>query len=385
MLWKTTPTKLLLLCLLVAACSSNEKKPQIDPSLKAARDREVKMAAAFEQASIMLDDGYFDKAAKRLDALRVEKPVSTLDGMILYNSGIAHYKSGNCEASKERFREALRFAKAKKVKGLAVRSKLRLTEVYSCLGDRKNTLITLLEVYRERLSLPPEIGEAEVPARIASAYAQNGNRRMANRFFKKAERGLQLVERRHQNTRAFKSHMAKTLFMMGNMSSVHPDGMESRAYFNAVKSLQKYLYRAVQAEQSPWSNQASEQIISAYEKTWAFVDRSEEKSEELTKIEYRKNRKARAEIVKNAIQALSALRREVIPESKDKKSVNNLFLVLNREERKMRNYLATSAPGTELRPEAQKLIGKKREGKVKSRETVLERKARQRLPQKRKQ
>jgi hypothetical protein len=176
--------------------------------------------------------------------------------------------------------------------------------------------------------------------------------------------------------------MAKTLFTMGSLKILSPQNMESSEYYNAVISLQKYLYRAVRSEEKPWASQSADEIIAAYKNVWSFVDRVKSSETEDQVLANREERKAKAQVVMNALGALRELQRQSIPSKQSAMSSQELLATLSKEELRMKNYLATEAAGTSLSKEAQKLEALKREGRVKSEESVLEKNAKKRLPNK---
>jgi hypothetical protein len=226
-------------------------------------------------------------------------------------------------------------------------------------------MVNLVEVYRDRKYLPPEVGEAEVPARLAAAYARDGNGKMAEKYFKSAEAGLAQVRGSKSMPKEQREILAHTLFLMGNMVQLNPATLASDDYFVTVKSLQKYLYRAVELNIPEWSEQAAAQIKEAYGKTWHYLDEVKPVQSEDGVIGKRETKAAKNMVAKSALNSLRALYRERVPSPDEPVSVRVLLNDLRKEEARIEGFMALNAVGTERTLEADKLESVKREGRFK--------------------
>ncbi len=333
----------------------------------------------FERGNQLLDQNQFTEAAEVFDRLIVDQPTSQLDLLIIYNSGLAHLAAMNCDVAGERIRKAIRMA-AQDAPSLRGRALLRMGDVYTCLGDDSKSITTLIEVMRGQFNLPVEVVKAEVPAKLAAAYARIGNIKDAEKFFRLAERGLIQVETSYRNPQEKTQAMGMTLFLMGNIAQINIQTMPIDEYFATVKSLQRYLYRAVELDAAPWSTQATDQIEQIYTNVWAYLDRVPvtpvEGGNEVMAL--REQHAERARVVQEGLKSISALYAERIPEPNERKGIKQLLQSLKKEETKMRNYLAVNTVGTELTAEAKEATAIKRPGQVLNPNPILEQQAMER-------
>jgi hypothetical protein len=242
---------------------------------------------------------------------------------------------------------------------------VRLSDCLICLGDDKKAMVNLVEVYNNRKFLPEEVGEAEVPARLAAAYARDGNGKMAERYFKAAEVGLNKLRNSKNMPRDQREIMARTLFLMGNMQQLKPDTLTSADYFTTVASLQKYLFRAVEMNVDVWSPQAIEQIREAYDKTWHYLDAVKPSPTEDKGIAKRENKENKVTVAKTALAALRSLYKERVPSPDEPRTVQLLISDLRKQEAKIEGYMALHMSGSERTEEGERLESVKREGRFK--------------------
>jgi tetratricopeptide (TPR) repeat protein len=352
-------------CVLLTACSGAPKKSPED----LAKDEQRSTIDQFENANRLLDEKQYADAAKTFDSLRVAYPTSQLDYFIIFNAGIAYQSMGDCATAAERYRSVIRLTtKVPRTQALA---RVRLSDTLICLGDDKKAMVNLIEVYKNRKHLTPEIGEAEVPARLAAAYARDGNGKMAEKYFKIAEMGLAQVRASKNMPKDQKDVMARTLFLMGNMVQLNPQTVTSEDYFNTVKSLQKYLYRAVEMNVPDWSAQASEQIVSAYDKTWHYLDQVEIQNAPLKEAAADKvmaDRATKAQkiaVAKTALASIKGLYNARVPSPEEPEVVKDLLANMRRQEAKIEGFLALNVIGNSRTGEAEKVESVKQEGRFK--------------------
>ncbi len=359
--------------LMVAACATGPSTAEVYLE-NAKRQKEVQ--DKFEAGGKLMDEEKYEAAAKIFDGITVDIPATTLDGMVLYNSGVAYQMMGDCRKSSDRFRRLVRFAQ-KSSPFLSVRGKLRLSEAMTCLGENRKATILLVEVFRDRKHLPVEIGEAEIPAKLAAAYASRGDRKTADKYLQIAELGLKKLELQNRNMKDLKQVTAKTLYVMGNLSQLGGTNLPPVNYFTTLKTFQPYLLRSAMLGQDPWSGRAIEEIAKAYDGTWQLVEKAAQpaaKEQAKDSARARRDLKAqRAEIVRMAQDCLRALHKNVLPGRPLPTPVKDLLARLQTQQAKFSNYIAGETPGSELTDAALKAQAAKREGQVKAKEqSVLE-------------
>lgn len=326
----------------------------------------------FEKANALLDNKQYEEAAKLYDKLVIDNPTDQLDMLIVYNSGIAHLMSQDCEAAEVRLRKVIRMSN-KKLPELAGRTLMRLSEVYTCLGEDNKSIVNLIELSRGKYNLPPEVIMAEVPAKLAAAYARIGNQKIAEQYFRKAEKGLLYIQNNYQDMIQKRTILAKTLFLMGNISQLNTKKMNSSDYFATLRAMQKYLYKAVEFNEKGWSEQAADQIQSAYDNTWNLIDQITPKQDTDMAITQREAVQEKIQIAQDALVAIKYLYQERVPDPDEPDVVKQLMSKLADQESKIRNFLATNIVGTSLTPQALEAEGLKRAGRVLNPDPLLER------------
>ncbi|MEK6554344.1 MAG: hypothetical protein AABZ31_03810 [Bdellovibrionota bacterium] len=325
-----------------AGCSSA-------PKAQIARDNQ-EVQNKFEEANQLLDNKRYEDAAKAYDRLRVDKPVNQLDYFILLNAGVAYQSMGDCITAGERYRQVIRVTnnKAPETQALA---RLRLSEMLTCQGQDKLAIVNLVELYRNKRFLPTESADAEIPARLAAAYAREGNKKLADRYFKEAEMGYRKIIGKNMSEKQ-KPLLAKTLYYMGNMSHINPEKMTGNDYYTTVQSLQGYLYRALEIGAENWSELAAVQLEDAYKNVWVYLDKPAPAGSD--DIQQREFESEKRDVANQALVALRQLYREKTPGSAQKPATNSVMTTLNKTEKQIQNFLATNRVGTSLTEEAKK-------------------------------
>lgn len=333
-----------------------------------------KVAEEFEKGNILMDSEDFKGALKVFDRIIVDNPVSTLDAMVMFNSGLSHMMIQECAPAENLLRKVVRFTNVK-TPALAIRAKLKLSDALACQGKQKEAMVLLLEIYRDRKMLPLEIGEAEVPAKIAAGYSRIGNRKYADRYFKIAELGVRKIEATRGSEQARRMTLARTLFMMGDTSFTNEAMQTPEAYFLTLKTQQKYLLKTIEYDVKPWSAKASDQILAAYDKTWDIL-KNQNVDEKTDDPKLRREQKVqKSKILQMALSSIRDLRHQRNLGITTSSISTQLLEAIEKRETKISNFLVSEAPGSEQTAEAMKLDSPRREGRVKSDTTVLERKA----------
>lgn len=321
-----------------------------------------KAVDAFEAANVLLDSKRYEDAAKAFDKLRVETPATTLDFFVLLNSGIAYQSMGDCKTAADRYKTTVRVTNNKNPQTQAM-ARLRLSDVLSCEGNDRLAIINLVELYKNRRYLPVEVAEAEVPARLAAAYARAGNKKTAEKYFKDAEEGFRKVS--SQNKLAGqRPTLAKTLFLMGNMSHLDPMKISGEDYFVSVDSLQGYLFRAVEMDVDNWSDLSMDQLQEAYQKVWLFIDREGRSNETAPDLADRAVRLEKIKAARSALATMKELTNMYVPGKKPNKRMTELFGSLDKTARQIEGYLAMNRVGNDLTNEAKRAKDVKQEGRL---------------------
>lgn len=350
----------ILMLVLVVGCSSAPKKA---PEKEITED-DLK---SFNVGMKALEDEQYTEAAKIFDRLLTEKPATELDLITIYNSGAAYEGLGQCAKAAGRYRQVARGA-IKKFPRLEVESLYRLSYAYECLGEDQKVVAALLDVYRRSGTMNPAVAKAEVPARLAAAYARLDNREQAKKFFAIADKGLKELRSETLTERQARTSLSKTLFFMGRMNSLDQQFAKRPAdYAESLRTLQPFLMRSISADVQPWSDKSAEQLLAGYNKLLRLIEGTYVDSDAKdTGLNERLSREKRLSLIQYATQSLQELRTQKIPGRAAEDSLEaRVFRELDGVEKRMQSMLASSSEVQMKTPEAQKREGLKRDGRIK--------------------
>jgi tetratricopeptide (TPR) repeat protein len=373
----------LIVCSLVIVSCAGKTTKEVAYSVDA-YERQEKAIEEFDNINKLFDAGQYADAAPKYDALLRNSTVNNLDALIVFNAGLSYFLAGDCVTASERFREVVRRTKAANSPAMRARALLKLGESYVCLGEDNKAIVNLLESYNSNKNMPIEIGKAELPARLAAAYARIGNRKMAEAYFRIAERGLIEVQiKTEKNSVELKKTLAKTLYTMGTITQIDIQKMSGDDYFETLRALQKYLYKAIEMEEATWSQKAYEDLNWGYNNLWKYVEDVRAEAGE-DRISAREIQSKKLVLVQNALVALKSLYYERIPREDDPQMIQSLVAKMQQHESRMRNYIATNIVGSSLTASALEAQSIQSAGRVLNPDPILERQAVQRTKKDRK-
>lgn len=329
---------LLAAALALTACAAKQKKIDLGA------DEEGN--PVFEKGLKALEKEQYAEAAAIFDRILVAKPASEADLVITYNSAAAYEGLGNCAKAAERYREIVR-SSAGKYKNLEGNSLYRLSLMYECLGQDSKSITALLDAKKRGKELTVETRTAEIPARLAAAYARIGNRQKATEYFAEASEGLKKIVNQTQNHKQ-KELVARTLFLMGQLNSGQRSATVPPASFmQSVSMQQAYLLQAVEMDHPNWSKKAADDLKLAYDNIWKFQLESGEQ---------------RRDFYTRGLQAIQDLRKIRLPNASA--NVNAIYAHLDTVEGKLQAELSKVAEYNKLTPDAERREGLKRQGKL---------------------
>jgi tetratricopeptide (TPR) repeat protein len=301
----------------------------------------------FERGLKALEQEQYAQAAQIFDKLLVAKPATESDLVTVYNSGAAHEGLGHCLKSAERYREVVR-ASAGKFRLLEGQALFRLSLMYECLGQDTKTITSLLEARKKgREGLPFETLNAEIPSRLAAAYARIGNRQKALEYFGQASEGLKKMVAQTANHKQ-KELLGRTLYLMGQLNSAQRNGENDASTFMQSLSMQQpYLLQAIEMDYTTWSKKAADDLQKAYDNIWHYKF-----SDDASKREF----------YTRGLQSIQELRKIRLPDSPP--SVNAVFAHLDKVEQQLHTELSKVAETNKLTPDAEKREGLKRTGRL---------------------
>lgn len=319
---------------LVTACSSPQKtsyQPSVDQ----------RSMALLEEAMQDLENESYTSASYKLEKLVNKNPVTEFDLVILYNTGVAQEGLKNCDLAVKRYRSVARIAhnKFEKVGSLAL---YRLGFAYDCLGKAKSSLIAFLDARKKSRYLPEDVASAELPARLAAAYASLGRQKEALFYFNEASAGLKRLLSKSGGGPSDKKLAANTMYAMGKMShSKHP-----LTFVRMLAMQQPFLLQAIELQISPSSSKAEKELKEAYHRVLS------------QKIN---DKKIAREFYIEALKASRQLQRLKLPKSEG--ATGEVFKLVDRTEAALQNRLAKLSDTLKKTPEEKKRGSLKKEVK----------------------
>lgn len=348
-------------------------------------EREEKAKIEFEKGLKYLDQEKYPEAIKVFKKILVQSPALEFDFVILYNLGAGYEGLKNCGAAADSYRQVARGSSGKfqRLEALAL---LRLSYTYECLGQDNKALVALLDVRRRSAALPEDTAKAEVPARLAAAYARSGNRPEAEKYFRLALDGIKALQVKYKESVQMADRLAETLYFMGR-SSVSEDEFKKNPVpqIRGLQLMQLYLLQAAELGSSKWSGRATDEILGTYEKLWLLSQTLGTPESGDAQAEKQKSSELRADVLKETLRSVRVLKAQRLPNRSESSEMKRLFNGAVERERQLISVLAEVEPANPRTPEAERRQGIKAEGRVKnSSETALERQARERkqLPKK---
>ncbi|MCB0411550.1 MAG: hypothetical protein KDD22_03440, partial [Bdellovibrionales bacterium] len=303
----------------------------------------------------------YESAAKIFDELLVQKPASEFDLIIMYNSAAAYEGMKDCKTAGRRYRQ-VGAAAAKNFPRIEAQALYRLSYAFECMSRPDKVIATLNDVERRKQYLAPEVAQAEVPARLSSAYAQLGEIDTAQKYFKKAEMGIQQLQRQFRQRTDLDQLLARTYFFMGRVQDRNALP-SAESYLKGLRFQQMHLIKAVEMDVQPWADKSAKSILQAYEDLWGYIAESEkQKSGE----SYQKLRAHVLEWAEGGLQALSELNSLRFPGAQESSTSRRMFSNLSNQESRFQKIVSKYAVSTPLTQEAESRQGIQRKGRVKS-------------------
>jgi tetratricopeptide (TPR) repeat protein len=227
----------------------------------------------YEQGLKVLAQKDFESAAKKFSDLIAQYPTSKWLPDAYYNWGAALEGQSNYQAAEEKYKKVVEY-----YEGIPSREEAealyRLSLCYEAQGLDEKNIMALLELNTRAQYLSSDVATVEVPARLAAAYAREGNEEQAQSYFAKAESGLKRIRRTARGQNDMMIWLPKTLYSMGHIPPAHK-GMSADEFKNYSASLEKaqpWLVRAAELNDKTWSKKAADELLASYQEAWNAID-----------------------------------------------------------------------------------------------------------------
>ncbi len=305
----------------------------------------------------------------------------------LYGVARSYQELNKCDQAITYFRKALSLLsennfypnqdlKSKLSQDLKTDTLIHLSYCYEDENMEALLVATILDALKKKAYLPFSLGEAELPARLAGAYARLGEFQSAQKYFSQAEKGL-LQLKRSWSDKKYSHLLGKTLFYMGRMKiqEITKDNFDGSVF--KLSQLQPYLYQAVELDDTNWSILAKENLIEGYKEFWnaiATVYESENPNDSY--LSQKQQVKIQIEMCKKFLESTRKLRsyrvsREIISSSK----VDELFQAISLLENHVHQFISEHAEDSWQTQSSKEREGLRREGNIIDKKRTLEKKS----------
>ncbi|MDZ4083766.1 MAG: hypothetical protein U1E10_12565 [Bdellovibrionales bacterium] len=276
-------TTTILFCLLMsvglAACSTAARKDEMPTALK------IKRVLGFEEdpylTPIPAAPAAYREAFAKLEKQDYEGGLTGFADFLRNQPTTnwtlaAQFNQARCYEALDRLKLALNLyeaiaekaRRAPRLQGLAL---LRVGVILEALGEDDRSLAALKDAERRSKSLPEEVAQTELPARLAAAYARERNFIEAERYYNLAER--QLARLRAQVAKGEQPEwLPRILYAMGHRP---PGEITWERFESALVPLERsqiYLLQSAELGIQPWANLAAEELIGSYSALRKSID-----------------------------------------------------------------------------------------------------------------
>ncbi len=263
--------KILVFLVLLTGCASVQHSIQLlqDPSSRVVTHQTPKLYA---QATSDFEAGKYEDAKTGYEAFLTDQPTTAYTQVANFNLARSFLALKMYPEAIEKFRYVARETTGHAPE-LQAQSFYQLSFCYEAQGDKVNALASLLDSYKRKKYFSNEIASAEIPARIAGAYASLGNFEQAKVYYSQAEDGVRQLKREIR-TKQIPDWLPRTLFYMGEVSLRKISLEDVESMLKPLEKAQVYLLESSELGQSTWSQKAATELIHTYESACEVISKA---------------------------------------------------------------------------------------------------------------
>ncbi len=294
----------------------------------------------------------YGRALEHFDSFLKSQPTSEYTQVAIFNSGRALEGLERWQEASERYRQVVQSThRAPRLQALAL---YQSSFSYEALGDEPRSVATLTDALNRAQHLPDRVASAELPARLASAYARVGNLEQAMKFYERAESGIARLK--HQNSEGKAPEwLAKTLYLMGRVSLNEFSWDEFEESLLPVERAQFYLLQSVELEHPKWSDEATRELQRVYDQIYMLLKSPPVDEGEDRVLAEREAQKRQWDLVDLTLGSIRKLRAAKPPAEKvASPRIEELYGYLATMEKRFTKILDQRPVGEGLTPEAKK-------------------------------
>ena len=363
---------LVLSVLFLCSCGLFSGKKPLLPA-----DPDPATVQRFQLGIQALDNEKYDQALKIFDGLIQSDPTSEFEVVALFNSAAALEGLGQCEESSKRYRKVGQLSPDRSSR-LRAQSIFRLSYTYECMNQDAKVVAALLETLKRPKLFEPEVIQAEVPARLAAAYARMNEMKTAQRYLDDAERGMLALSAIWENSAQKRELIAKTYFLMGRpkvtkieIDPVKPETLETFDRFaQNLDLLQGYLMRSIYVNVEPWSKKSQTELLDSHDIMWNKIQETNRLS--VKEADYQVVHQAKGKLAERALRSIEVLKLMRLPDKDEPAVVERIYNEINKKEKRLHEFIAKMGPTNPLTPEAKARQSLKKEGRVVDKKSRLE-------------
>lgn len=283
------------------------------------------------------------------ESLRVE-PTSKHTQVTHFNMGRAFEGLGFWQEAEEKYRAVARATtRAPKLQTLAL---YRLSFCHEAKGDDPGIIASLVDTLARETLLPDEIAAAELPARLAAAYARVGNSDAAMTYYERAEAGISRL-RGGADGRSVPEWLPRTLYYMGRMSLRSVSWVDFESTLRPFGKAQLYLLQAAELGTGSWSRSATSELMRVYTEALDIVRAPPGQASDDDVVERRRSQERQWEMIEVTLEHLRRLRAARPPAEKNRsEQVDEIFAFVSKMERSLLDLLDQPLAGAGLTAEA---------------------------------
>lgn len=360
-----------LFTLAIAIGCSRLSKPDTEASFESqTRDNDQTI---FGTALKHMESEHFEAAIVELDKILKSDPNSEFGLVALFNKASALEGLEKCQEASVVYRQVVNLS-GKKFPRIEAQSLFRLSYCFECLGQTVKQIASLKDALKRKKFLSSDVAEAELPARLAAAYAKNGDLKTAEKYFSLSQKGLKDIYRDGESPSNRKELLAKTLYFMGRVQpNLETLPEHANAYIGSLRYLQGYLLKSSEMGSRDWSPRASKNLKEAYVAIWQALNHPPSFSKGTDEGEVENNlRMWKIRLARGILENIQILKSMRFPDPAEATEVQSIFSEIELQERKVEIYLADLAIGNDLTPDAKRREGLRRQGRIKTSRSILE-------------
>lgn len=350
----------LILVVITSSCVSIKKTHFFeDPKLKRTPPAAPSL---YLKASQELENQKWEDAIRDYNQFLRTEEVGNYYWVTQFNLARAYAGQKNNLKAIEQFRLVSTQQQALQMQALAY---YEMSFVYESENQNANLLASLTDAFSRKVYLSSEVSQAELPARMASAYASLGEYDQAKKYYQIAENGIRNIKREFQS-KDIPDWLPRSLYYMGEVSLRRNNFDDLENLLRPLERAQIYLLESAELNDPYWSVKSQNELIQTYQKTYESIanapiskDLEIEKQRELQLLQWKKAQDF-IEVMEPLINA-KPISEVITPEGK--KRVQEIYQAVANIKLKVQKILRQPRIGQELTPEAIEL--KRSRGQIK--------------------